>query len=193
MKTEDLQAKGLTEEQISFVMAENGKDINREKQRADDLKAQLDTAKQGLKSFEGVDLNELNGKIAQLTADLEAKDNEYKGKLADMEFGIALDAAIAKSKPVNPAHVKAVLAEQLEELKKSKNQAADIDAAIEKIRGESAYLFVSDEPIQNPVGRTDGAKPAAGRKMTVSEVMKYKNEHPDADIAALMGRQTKTD
>ena len=27
MKTEDLKAKGLTEDQISFVLAENGKDI----------------------------------------------------------------------------------------------------------------------------------------------------------------------
>ena len=29
MKTEDLKAQGLTDEQIAFVMAENGKDINR--------------------------------------------------------------------------------------------------------------------------------------------------------------------
>lgn len=28
MKTEDLKAQGLTDEQIAFVMAENGKDIN---------------------------------------------------------------------------------------------------------------------------------------------------------------------
>lgn len=44
MKTEDLQAQGLSEEQIKFVMAENGKDINREKNRADGYKTQLDEA-----------------------------------------------------------------------------------------------------------------------------------------------------
>lgn len=43
MKTEDLQAQGLSEEQIKFVMAENGKDINREKNRADGYKTQLDS------------------------------------------------------------------------------------------------------------------------------------------------------
>ena len=37
MKTEDLKAQGLTDEQIAFVMAENGKDINREKVKADGL------------------------------------------------------------------------------------------------------------------------------------------------------------
>jgi hypothetical protein len=35
MKTVDLKAQGLTDEQITFVMAENGKDINREKVKAD--------------------------------------------------------------------------------------------------------------------------------------------------------------
>lgn len=34
MKTEDLQAQGLTEEQIRYVMAENGKDVQREKDKA---------------------------------------------------------------------------------------------------------------------------------------------------------------
>ena len=29
MKTEDLKAQGLTDEQISFVMSENGKDIGK--------------------------------------------------------------------------------------------------------------------------------------------------------------------
>lgn len=45
MKTEDLKAQGLTDEQIAFVMAENGKDINREKVKADSYKSQLETAK----------------------------------------------------------------------------------------------------------------------------------------------------
>ena len=35
MKTEDLKAQGLTDEQINFVMSENGKDIKREKDRAE--------------------------------------------------------------------------------------------------------------------------------------------------------------
>ena len=34
MKTEELKAQGLTEEQITFVMAENGKDIKREQDKA---------------------------------------------------------------------------------------------------------------------------------------------------------------
>ena len=33
MKTEDLKAQGFTDEQINFIMAENGKDIKREKDK----------------------------------------------------------------------------------------------------------------------------------------------------------------
>ena len=44
MKTEDLQAKGLTQEQIDYVMAEYGKELNGIKQDRDNYKTQLATA-----------------------------------------------------------------------------------------------------------------------------------------------------
>lgn len=59
MKTEDLKAQGLTDEQVAFVMAENGKDINREKTKAEGYKTQLDEAKTSLKAFDGVDVKDL--------------------------------------------------------------------------------------------------------------------------------------
>ena len=37
MKTEELKAQGLTEEQISFVMAENGKDLKKLQKENDNL------------------------------------------------------------------------------------------------------------------------------------------------------------
>ena len=64
MKTEDLQAKGLSQDQIDYVMAEYGKDINGIKQERDNYKTQLSTAQATLKSFEGVNVSELQGKIA---------------------------------------------------------------------------------------------------------------------------------
>ena len=62
MKTEDLQAQGLTEEQIKFIFAENGKDIAAEKKRADkaeqdrdNWKNRAETAEGTLKGFDGKD------------------------------------------------------------------------------------------------------------------------------------------
>lgn len=139
MKTEDLQAKGLTEEQIAFVMAESGKDVKREKDRADSYKSQLDTAKETLKSFEGVDVKDLQGQITKLNSDLAAKDTEYQAKIADMEFSSVLDAAISGSKAKNVKAVRALL--DIDTLKASKNQSEDIKKAIEEVKTANDYLF----------------------------------------------------
>ena len=62
MKREDVKNKipGITEEQLNWIMQENGSDINREKSAAaalqtqlDNANAQLKTAQDGLKAFEG--------------------------------------------------------------------------------------------------------------------------------------------
>ena len=112
----------------------------------DNYKDSLDTAQNSLKEFEGVDVKELNGKVAQLTADLAKKDTEYQAKISDMEFDATLDNAISASKARN---VKAL-----------KNQAEDIKTAIENVKKDNDYLFESSEPIKNPVAPT--GTPAAG-------------------------------
>lgn len=149
----------------------------------DTLRTNLKTAEDTLKTFEGVDVNELNGKIAALTADLAKKDSDYQAKIADMEFNSVLDTAISGSKARNSKTVKALL--DLEVLKASKNQSEDIKAAIEKVKAENDFLFESSEPIKNPVAPTGIPNPD-GKKMTLSEAMKYKNEHPDADVNTLI-------
>lgn len=63
MKTEDLQAKGLTQEQIDFVMAEYGKDLNAVKAERDGYRSQLDTAQTSLKAMEGIDAAGLRRKF----------------------------------------------------------------------------------------------------------------------------------
>ena len=62
MKREDVKAKipGITDEQLNWLMSENGADINREKTVAEQFKtqfentqAQLKTAQDGLAKFDG--------------------------------------------------------------------------------------------------------------------------------------------
>ena len=52
MKTEELKAQGLTEEQISFVMAENGKDLKKFQKENDHLSADRDTWKEKAEAAE---------------------------------------------------------------------------------------------------------------------------------------------
>lgn len=68
LKTEDLQKQGLNQEQINYVMAVVGKEVNALASERDNYKTQLVTAQQTLKSFEGVNVQELRGEIAKLTA-----------------------------------------------------------------------------------------------------------------------------
>lgn len=139
MKREFLEGLGLEKDIIDQIMTENGNDINREKAKADEYKSQLDTAKETLKSFEGVDVKDLQGQITKLNSDLAAKDTEYQAKIADMEFSSTLDAAITGSKAKNVKAVRALL--DIDTLKASKNQSEDIKKAIEEVKTANDYLF----------------------------------------------------
>ena len=59
MERSFLEGLNLEKDVIDQIMAENGKDINREKSKADAIKTQLDEARQTLKGFEGVNVSEL--------------------------------------------------------------------------------------------------------------------------------------
>lgn len=153
MKTEDLQAQGLTQEQINYVMAEYGKDVNALKSERDTYKTQLSTAQETLKSFEGVNVSELNGKITKLTADLAAKDAEMQKQIADRDFNDLLKSTAEGYKPRDLKAVMPFL--DVDKLKSSKNQEADIKAALDAVKKDNAYLF-QDTQIPRVVSSTPG-------------------------------------
>lgn len=109
MKTEDLQAKGLSQEQIDFVMAENGKDVNAIKAERDGYKTQLDTAQASLKAMEGVDAAGLQTKVTELTDQLQGKDDEIEKIKADYAFDASLKEAIRKASGRNEKAIMALL------------------------------------------------------------------------------------
>jgi hypothetical protein len=143
MKREEVQTKipGITKEQLDWLMDENGKDVTREKSAAATLQtqlneatAQLQTAKDGLKAFEGVNVAELQGKIQKLTADMAAQKDEF-------EFNGALDGAIRDAKGRNVNAIRGMM--DLAALKASKDRTADIKAALAKLSEENAWAFES--------------------------------------------------
>ena len=154
MKREFLESLGLEKDIIDQIMTENGKDISREKQKADDLKTQLDTAKDALKGFEGVDVAQLQNEITKLNSDLAAKDAQFTEKIAAMEFDSAVDSALASSGARSAKAVRALL--DLDSLRKSKNQSEDIRAALEELKKSDGYLFGAGEPVLNSVADTSG-------------------------------------
>ena len=153
MKRKFLEDMGLTKEQVDSIMDENGKDIESMKSERDNYKTQLATAQQTLKSFEGVNIQELQGKVSQLTADLAAKDTEYQKQLADRDFNDLLKETAAGFKPRDLKAVMPFL--DVEKLKTSKNQESDIKAAFEAVKKDNAYLF-QDVSIPRVVSSTPG-------------------------------------
>lgn len=164
MQRKFLEGLGLEKEVIDKIMDANGADVEKVKGERDEYKRQLTGAQETLKSFEGVNVEDLQGKINKLTADLKTKDAEYQQKLADRDFADILKEAIAASGAKNAKAVMALLDQDA--LKTSKNQKEDIQKALETVKQENDYLFQGTKPIPRVVSTTMGPNPATEDKKT---------------------------
>lgn len=149
MKREFLQnfkvsEQPLPKEVIDAIMAENGRDIEAAKKPYldyDTIKQQLKDAQTTLQGIQdqGTDL-ETARKNAH---DWEKKYNDavtaHQQELADRDFRQLLETAITGSKGKNVKAITALL--DVDTLKASKNQEADIKAALEGLKKDSGYLF----------------------------------------------------
>ncbi len=167
MKTEELKQIGLSDEQIKEVFKLNGADVNAAKESAkaeaqpkiDGLTAQLNTATESLKKFEGIDPAKLQTEIQNLNTQIATQKANYEKQIADRDFNSLLDSTIVSLGGKNTKAIGALLTD-VEKIRGSKNQEADLKAALETIKKENDYLFESSEPIKNPTGRT--SDPAGG-------------------------------
>lgn len=172
MKREFLQnfkvgEQAIPKEVIDAIMDENGKDIEEAKKPFADyesIKEQLQTAKDGLKAFEGVDVQQLQSQITTLNTQLSEKDKEWQGKLDAMAFDGKIKDAITAAKGKSAKAIAALL--DIEALKGSKNQDADIKTALENLKKESGYLFEDEQqtppPFSTGSGTGHGDKPLTG-------------------------------
>lgn len=129
----------LPKEIIDSILDEHSRSIGTLKTENDNLRGQLQTAKDGLKAFEGVDVKDLQGQITKLQQDLADKDTAHQTELANLAFDRKIEEAITGAKGKNAKAIKALL--DIETLKASKNQDADIKAAMDALQKESGYLF----------------------------------------------------
>lgn len=160
MKREDVKNKipGITDEQLNWIMQENGADINREKSAAtalqtqlDNANAQLKTAQDGLKAFDGVDVAGLQEQVTKLKADMKAQAEGFA-------FDNALDAAILSKKGRSVKAVRALL--DLDALKGSADRSADIAKALDEAAKANPWAFGDVQ---------DGEKKNAGTYSTGAE------------------------
>ena len=172
MKREDLTAKGLTAEQVDYVMAEYGKELNPLKAERDSYKTQLETAQTSLKAMEGIDAAGLQTKITEL----KGKDTEIAQIRSDYAFDSAINEAIRKASGRNEKAIRALL--DLDTLKASKNQEQDITAALDTLKKDNDYLFQAEKKTPHVVSVTSGINPEA----------QTKREQANEALRSLLGR-----
>lgn len=188
MRTEDLQALGLSEEQIKKVFELNGKDVSAEKKKTekaeadrDQWQARAEAAEETLKGFDGVDVEGLNKQIEDWKAKAQAAEEDYKKQLYDRDFADALKDAMDEYKFSSEAAKRAIIAEvKGAELKLKEGKILGLNDLMEQIKERDASAFASDG---GGAKFTDKPKDQGGHnlgfdKMSLVEKMKFANEHP---------------
>ncbi len=132
----------LPKEVIDAIMAENGRDIESVKARYADydaLKEQLAQAETDIsKSWE----EKLNQQV-----------DTHRREMSDLIFSHNLDKAILSAKGRNAKAITALL--DIDTLKASENQTADLEVALQNLKQDCSYLFQSETP--PPYARGTGA------------------------------------
>lgn len=152
----------LPKEVVDAILAENTRDVAEAvKPFADyeSIKKQLTTATEGLEAFKGVDVKDLQGQITTLQGKLDTQAKEHAAQLADMAFDSTLKEAITAARGRSDKAIRALL--DVDKLKDSKDQSADIKAALEELKKDSGYLFESEETPPPYAGGT-GTGPYGG-------------------------------
>lgn len=199
MKTEDLKAQGLNDEQIQFVMAENGKDlkkIQREKENLtadrDAWKQKAETAEEALKKFDGIDPESIQKEIDDWKQKAEDAEKEYQQKIYDRDFDDALKTAFGEIKFTSEAAKKAIMEEVKEAgLKLNDGKILGLNDLIGQIKERDASAFVDEEQqkAQQNAPRFTSTFAGTGtggtytkadfKKMSLDERIRLKNSDPD--------------
>ena len=191
MKREDLEALGLSKEQIDKVLDMHHEEYDPVKKDLDTANADLAAEKEktstqettiaGLKKdlgeFKDADVSGMKQKIEDLEKDIQTKDAAHKQEIADRDFNDLLKECITAAKGVNAKAITALL--DVPTLKASKNQKEDIATAIKALTeaDDSKMLFGEPEPnvigTGNPIGTVDKKNPAETGNLRDALASKY--------------------
>ena len=119
--------------------AEFEKKVNRLTEDLAAEKKRADEAAETLKGFEGKDFDAITKERDEWKKKHDDALAAHKKEQEDREFNEILSSEISGAKGKNEKAILALL--DVEKLRGSKNQQADIKAALESLRTESGYLF----------------------------------------------------
>lgn len=150
MKTEFLKSLGLTDEQITSVMAENGKDIKKEKDKADeferdlkDVNSQLKQANETISDLKknNADNETLQKKIDKYEVDMKNQKEAYEKEINDMKYKNALESVLSKYSFQDETAKEFVISKIKDKTEFKNGEFIGINDAITDIQKNQSYLF----------------------------------------------------
>lgn len=148
MKREDLEKQGLSKEQIDFIMAENGKDVETQKAKTTTAETTLKTANEQLteagkqiESFKAMKVEDIQRAADDWKTKAETAQADAAKTVAQLKFDHALDGALTGAKAKNAKAVKALL--NLENLKfnEADGSIIGLDDQIKALKTANDFLF----------------------------------------------------
>lgn len=134
----------ISKEILDAIMAENGKDIQAEKdltaaetQKLEAANNTIQRLQDAAKAFEGVDVADLKNQLATL-------QDKYNQDIASLKLNNALDAALLASKAKNVKLVRALL--NMDEIKLDGDKLLGFDSQLEAVKKSDSYLFEDADP-----------------------------------------------
>lgn len=179
MKTEELKSQGLTEEQISFVIAENGKDLKKLQKENDNLTSERDTWKEKaeaaettLKGFEGVDLETMQKELSDWKQKATEAEKNAQAQLYERDFADALKTEFEGIKFSSEAAKRAIMAEVKEaDLKLKDGKILGLNDLLSQMKEKDASAFVDDaqQQAQKNMARFTAPAGKSGRAGTLTK------------------------
>ena len=176
-----------------ITKAEHEKKLGKVETDRDTWKEKAETAETTLKGVEGVDLDTMQKELSDWKKKAEDAEKDAQAKLYERDFADALKTEFEGIKFSSEAAKRAIMAEVKDAgLKLKDGKILGLNDLIAQMKEKDASAFVDDEQIKaqqnaarftQPIGR---AQPAGGKKYTMSELMKMKNENPGLDIEQYM-------
>lgn len=177
-------------------VGEYNKAISKLETERDTWKEKAETAEDTLKSFEGIDPEKINSELADWKKKAEDAEKNAQARIDERDFADALKAELEEIQFSSEAAKRAIMAEIKEAgLKLKDGKILGLSDLITQMKEKDASAFVEEDQrraqhnaarFTTPAGRTQSV---GGKKYTMSELMKMKNENPNLDISQYINQE----
>ena len=162
MKKDFLTGLKISDDIADQIMAENGRDIEREKAKSadrDTIAKQLAETKAQLEKLQAMKPEELNQKISELTAQLTKTQTESAAKLAQMETTAKVKDYLAGKKFVNDLTRDAIASKLAETLGSDESKGKSLDDLFTGLTKDQKNILVDENAPKPPVQTAMSAAP----------------------------------